>query len=113
MSWLDYAAIREQIAILHVLQLLDWEPVHRRGYQCRGVCPLCCSPDSCGAARNSFSVHVTRNLFRCFHCQRSGNQLDLWAAATDLPLNAATLDLCRRLHTPLVKRQNPQPRNNR
>ncbi|MEX0641727.1 MAG: hypothetical protein WD468_03450, partial [Pirellulales bacterium] len=35
--------------------------------------------------------------FRCFTCGASGNQLDLWSAAQQLPLFEATIDLCHRL----------------
>ncbi|MFV1967902.1 MAG: CHC2 zinc finger domain-containing protein [Pirellulaceae bacterium] len=111
MSWLDYAAIREQISILRVLELLDWKPTRRRGHQWRGVCPLCCSSDPRGKPQHPFSVHVTRNLFRCFRCQRSGNQLDLWAAATGLPLHPATINLRNHLDNPPTQLKNPQPRN--
>lgn len=92
MSWLDYAAIREQIPIRRVLELLDWQPTLRRGPQWRGPCPL-----SCCQSTRGFSVHLSRDLFRCFDCRRGGNQLDLWAAATDQPLHPATRDLCERL----------------
>jgi hypothetical protein len=30
-------------------------------------------------------------------CRNHGNQLELWAAATKLPLLQAAIDLCRRL----------------
>ena len=111
MSWLDYAEIRDHISILRVLELLDWAPVRQRGSQWRGVCPLCCSSASSDKPQHPFSVHISRNLFRCFRCQCSGNQLDLWAAATGRPLYAATLNLCRRLDTAPTQLKNPQPRN--
>jgi hypothetical protein len=98
MSWLDYAAIREQIPIRRVLQLLDWQPTLRRGPQWRGPCPL-----SCSQATRCFSVHLSRDLFRCFDCRRGGNQLDLWAAVTEQPLHPATLDLCHRLGITPIK----------
>jgi hypothetical protein len=97
MSWLDYAAIREQIPIRRVLELLDWQPVLRRGPQWRGPCPLSCCLSFRSQATRCFSVHLSRDLFRCFHCNGYGNQLDLWAAATEQPLHPATLDLCNRL----------------
>jgi DNA primase len=107
---LDYAAIREGIPILRVLELLNWEPSARRGAQRRGPCPFC-TPSRSPQQDGCFSVEARRNIFRCFRCHRCGNQLDLWAAVTGLPLYAATLDLCRRLGVPPVQLENPQPQN--
>lgn len=123
---LDYALIRRQIPIRRVLELLGWEPATRRGARWRGPCPFCRSsqgsrpePQRRADIEQSprgpqqdrcFSVEAQRNLFHCFHCHSGGNQLDLWAAATHLPLYAATLDLCHRLGVTPVSRANPQPR---
>jgi len=109
MRQLDYAAIRTQISIRRVLDLLHWEPTRRRGDQWRGPCPLLCS-SSLSSQRNAcFSIHVSRDIFQCFHCYRGGNQLDLWAAVSGLPLRPATLDLCRRLGIAPITLANPQP----
>lgn len=106
--WLDYAALRAQIPIRRVLDELDFEPLIVRGDQWRGVCPL---HDS-SSRQPCFSVHLTKNVFRCFHCQAAGNQLDLWAAATQTTLYRATLDLCARLSIdPALAFRDPQPRN--
>jgi hypothetical protein len=110
-SEIDYAAIRGQISIRRVLDLLDWEPTGRRGHQWRGPCPLLCSPAHATETERCFSVHVSRHLFQCFHCRRSGNQLDLWAAVTDLPLYPTALDLCGRLGIEPITLKNPQQRN--
>jgi hypothetical protein len=42
-------------------------------------------------------VGVLRRAVRyyCRQCHSQGNQLELWAAATNLPLHQATIDLCR------------------
>jgi DNA primase len=45
-----------------------------------------------------FAAHLGKNLFHCFRCGAGGNALDLWMALTGLPLHAAVLDLCQRLH---------------
>jgi DNA primase len=107
---LDYAALREQIPIRRVLELLNWTPLARRGAQWRGPCPFCRSPAGPQQDR-CFSVETQRNLFHCFRCRRCGNQLDLWAAVTGLPLYAATLDLSRRLGVPSAPRENSQSQN--
>ena len=95
MPQLDYAALRAQIPIRRVLQQCNYVPLLVRGDQWRGPCPLHGPQqhrDRC------FSVNVRKNVFRCFHCHASGNQLDLWTCLTKLPLHEAALDLCRRLH---------------
>ena len=43
----------------------------------------------------------TPTRFHCFKCNRSGNALDLWAAANRLSPYDAALDLCQRLNIPL------------
>ncbi len=111
MRQLDYVAIREQIPIRRVLDLLHWEPTGRRGPQWRGPCPLQCPSLFGSQPGRCFSVHVSRDLFRCFHCHRSGNQLDLWATVTDQSLYPATLDLCRLLGIAPITLRNPQLRN--
>lgn len=107
MRRLDYAVIRERIAICQVLELLDYKPFQRRGDQWRGPCPICCVPSD--ASERCFSVNVRRSLFQCFRCQRSGNSLDLWAELTGLAIYDATLDLCGKLDIHPVA--NPQPPN--
>jgi hypothetical protein len=111
MSRLDYSTLRQRIAMRAVLQLLDWAPTRCRGPQWRGSCPLPGCPSSGGGPSDrSFSVHVQHNIFRCFRCGCSGNQLDLWTHATGLTLYQATLDLCQRLSIPPIHLINTQPR---
>lgn len=107
MSGLDYRAIRKRIPIRRVLELLRYQVVIRRGAQWRGPCPIC-STAARTAQESCFSVHVSRNLFRCFSCQRSGNQLDLWAHVSGLSLYPAALDLCRQLNIEPIKLEDPQ-----
>jgi hypothetical protein len=109
MSRLNYAAIRQRISMAQVLTLIEFTPTEQRGDQWRGPCPCCREPTDRRVLY--FSVNIQRNLFRCFRCQRSGNQLDLWSASTDLPLYDATLELCRQLELDPFAITNPQPRN--
>jgi hypothetical protein len=114
MTRLDYAAIRQRIPIRCVLLLIDYQPTQRQGPQWRGPCPLPgCSADASPdkSRERSFSVHVGRHVFRCFRCECSGNQLDLWAQVTGLTLHPATLDLCRLLAVTPIRLQIPQPPN--
>lgn len=110
MSQLDYSAIRRRISIHRVLELLRYQPVIGRGPQWRGPCPLCSDCDDT-ANQRCFSVHVTRDLFQCFRCRRSGNQLDLWAHFRGLSLYPATLQLCHRLDIKPIPLRNTQPPN--
>ena len=49
----------------------------------------------------AFAAHLGKNLYHCFRCGAGGNALDLWVALNRLPLHAAVLDLCERLHHPV------------
>ena len=94
MPRLDYRALRALIPIRAVLEQLHYVPLRIRGDQWRGPCPLHGSEDT----SDCFSVQVRRHVFFCHGCHRGGNQLDLWAAAIQLPLYPASLTLCHRLH---------------
>ena len=111
MSRLDYRAIRERISIRQVLELIAFKPVHRRGDQWRGPCPICGDPAE--AKSRYFSANIKRHLFRCFRCHRSGNPLDLWTELSGLPIYESTLDLCNRLKIQPIPLQNPQSTNRR
>ena len=96
MPVLDYAALRQRIAMRRVLELIQYQPTVIRGDQWRGPCPL---PEHTDARRRHrcFSVHLIRNAFRCFRCGETGNQLDLWATLTRQSLYPASIDLCQQL----------------
>jgi transposase InsO family protein len=105
---IDFVALRSLISITAVLELLGFQPREKRGAQQRGPCPL---HGSTWSASRCFSVHTEQQLFQCFKCGKSGNALDLWAAATgQLPYDAA-LDLCQRLLLPVPTF--PSPHQNR
>jgi hypothetical protein len=113
MAGIDYRALRGDADMAAVLHLLGFVPRQRRGDQVRGPCPLhkLTSP-----ASRSFSAHLTKQAYRCFQCGSSGNQLDLWAAATAQPLYQAAIALCEQLHRPVpwlprapAAQENPRP----
>src|SRR3972149_4542840 len=79
----DYRALREAVTIAQVLELIGWTPVARRGRQSRGSCPM---HKSSSERSRSFSVNLATNVFQCFGCGGGGNQLDLLAAVTGLPI---------------------------
>ena len=95
MAGIDYAALRQQLRLADVLDLLGFVPSTRGGPQLRGPCPL---HGSRSPRSRSFAAHLERHCWRCFRCDAGGNALDLWVAVTKLPLYQAALDLCQRLH---------------
>lgn len=90
---IDYRALRHQVPMQRVLDLIGYRATSRRRQQLRGPCPFHIPEIS--DARH-FSVDLNKGLFRCFQCGAQGNQLDLWARLHDLPLYSAALDLCDR-----------------
>jgi hypothetical protein len=90
---LEITAIRRQVSIAQVLGHLGFlDPLHGSGPQRRGPCPLHDAPSD---RHRSFSVHLGKGVFHCFHpeCQAHGNTLDLWAAYHHLPLGEAAQSL--------------------
>jgi DNA primase len=90
----DFDRVRKEITMEQVLNLLDFQPSTRSGVQWYGRCPL---HESTSARGRSFSVNVAVGRYFCHHCRSHGNPLELWAAATKLPLHQAAIDLCHRL----------------
>jgi len=95
---IDFNAVRALVTMAAVLELLGFQPRSSRGGQQRGPCPL---HGSSSALSRCFSANLDQHSFHCFKCGRSGNALDLWAAATNQTPYDAAVDLCQRLHLPL------------
>jgi transposase len=90
---IDFAALRKQVRMTQVLAHLGWlSKLKGSGPQRRGPCPLHASAP---ASARSFSVHLEKDVFQCFHppCAAHGNVLDLWAALRRLALYQAARDL--------------------
>ena len=108
MPGIDYRAVRGAVRLGQVLDLLGFVPTSRAGAQVRGPCPVhgARSPRS-----RSFAAHLERHCWQCFRCGARGNALDLWRAATRLPLYDAAVDLCRRLNLalPRLAARSPPP----
>ena len=100
----DFNRVRTEITMEQVLSLLGFQPSNRTGAQWYGSCPL--HEPTSRRRRRSFSVNVAIGRYFCHGCHSSGNQLELWAAATKLPLHRAAIDLCHRLgrEIPWVRR---------
>lgn len=99
----DFDRLRAEITIEQVLQLLGFQAAASRGDQWYGRCLLPgCSPSE----KPCFSVNLAIGRYCCHRCHRHGHQLELWAAATGLPLHAAAIDLCAALgrEVPWVER---------
>src|SRR5262249_52633761 len=93
---IDFAELRRQLSMEAVLAELGWLTRMKGGpAQRRGPCP--------GHARQqegdrSFSVNLSKGLFRCFtkKCGDQGNVLDRFCAVRQVPLYEAALQLARR-----------------
>ena len=94
MPGIDYAAIRSQVGMAAVLQLIGFCAVESQGDEFRGPCPVhgSTSPQS-----RSFAANIKKNTFLCFQCGEKGNQLDLWVAVCKRPLFEAARDLCEKI----------------
>jgi len=103
----DFAFLRDQVTLEQVLRhwgLLD--RLRGRGPQRRGPCPIHGQPND---TQPTFSAHLGKNIFQCFHasCHAKGNVLDLWAAVHRLPLYEAALHLAETFHLPRNREENP------
>jgi transposase len=105
----DYAFLREQITMEQVLAHLGLlSRLRGGGQQRRSACPLHSHP---GAAGRTFSVNLSKNIFRCFHaeCGAQGNALDLWGAVHRLPLYEAALHLAETFGLARNRKEEPVP----
>jgi DNA primase len=95
MPGIDYRELRRQITMREVLDLIGFQATSRHDPQLRGPCPI---PACRCTSGQPFSVHLDRQVYRCFVCHCHGNALDLWAAVRGLSLHHAALDLCHILN---------------
>jgi DNA primase len=103
MPGVDYRAVQSRVPMAQVLDWLEFVACGVRGEQLRGPCPVHRSqfPRS-----RSFSVHLAREVCRCFRCGFAGNQIQLWAARKDMTVYEAAVDLCRQagVEVPWIER---------
>ena len=87
---MDFPYVRSQITMERVLNHLGYlDRLRGKGPQRRGPCPIHGSKRDRG---RTFSAHLGKDVFQCFHppCGAAGNVLDLWAAVHGLtPYEAA------------------------
>lgn len=104
---LDLATLRREVSIEEVLGHLGYlDALRGSGPQRRGPCPLHDAPSD---RHRSFSVHLSKGVFRCFHpeCQAQGNTLDLWAAYHHLPIGQAAQSLAKTFAPALTSPDKP------
>ena len=109
----DYAFLREQVTMEQVLAHLDLlSQLRGRGQQRRGPCPL---HSHAGTAERTFSVNLSKHIFKCFHaeCVVQGNMLDLWGAVHRLPLYEAALHLAETFGLARTREEEPVSRTRR
>ena len=107
---IDFAYLREQVSLEQVLRHLGvFEGLRGRGLQRRGSCPIHGKPDD---RQPTFSAHLGKNIFRCFHadCGAQGNVLDLWMAVHKRPLYEAALHLAETFGVPRNREEGPVKR---
>ena len=112
MPGIDFPLLRRQLALPQVLDLLGFRPTTRHGPLLRGPCPL---HGATPPRSRSFAADIEKHCWYCFRCGAGGNALDLYLAATKLPVYAGALELCARLHLPVPRRPTPaaRPRQSR
>jgi transposase len=106
----DFAFLRQQVSMEQVLRHLGlFDQLRGRGLQRRGPCPIHGQPND---RQPTFSAHLGKHLFQCFHadCRAQGNALDLWAAIHKLPLYEAALQLAETFHLPRNREEEPVTR---
>ncbi len=105
----DFAFLRQQVTLEQVLrQLRLLDTLRGRGLQRRGPCPI---HAQAGDTQPTFSAHLGKHVFQCFHadCRAQGNVLDLWAAIYQLPIYEAALHLAETFHLPRNREEEPVP----
>ena len=104
---IDFTFLRQQVTMHQALEHLGLlNHLRGRGLQRRGGCPLHSKPDD---PQRTFSAHLGKNIFQCFHadCHAQGNVLDLWAAMHHLPLYEAALHLAATFQVPRNREEEP------
>ena len=97
---IDLPHLRSQISMARVLQHLGYFDRLRGCEQRRGPCPVHGSKRDRG---RHFSVHLGKNVFRCFHppCGAAGDVLDLWCAVHELTPEEGARHLAQTFDLPL------------
>jgi transposase len=91
---IDFAWLRSQVTMEQVLRHLGYYGRLRGNIQRRGPCPVHGTKRDRG---RTFSVHLGKNVFQCFHppCGAAGNVLDLWCDVHHLTPYEGALSLAQ------------------
>ncbi len=106
---IDFAYLRSQITMERVLRHLGYfGRLRGSGVQLRGPCPVHGTKRERG---RSFSVHLYKGVFQCFHppCGAAGNILDLWCAVNRLTLYDGAQHLADTFDLKLTRTEKTEP----
>ena len=93
MPGIDFNRLRAEITMEQVLKHLGFEPSSRSGRPMARA--LSRARIHVWPRSRTFSVNLAHRRYYCHKCHSQGNQLELWAAVTQLPIYEAAIDLCR------------------
>jgi hypothetical protein len=94
MNWPDYREIQARVRLIDLLASMGWRASRRRGDQQRGPCLLPgCIQRIDRPSHSTFSLHGSRNIYRCFRCGSQGGVIDFWAAYRGQTIAAAAQEL--------------------
>jgi len=108
MPGIHFAEVRAMASLPDVLHLIGFVPSEASGDQVRGPCPV---HHSTSSSSRSFSANLRLNIYKCFKCGSSGNQLDLYATVKGLGLFDAAIALCEQLHREVPWMHGDKPRS--
>jgi hypothetical protein len=109
-TYLDFAHLKGQLPMAKVLDQLGISGRLRGG----GAQRRCACPIHRGDGRGrTFSVNLEQNVFCCFEarCGKQGDVIDLWAAAKQMSLREAALDLVRTFNLEAAPRRATEKRD--
>jgi DNA primase len=95
-SWIEFAAIKQAVPLLRVLEQYQVSLRRSGKDQWRGACPL-----HGGEGRDAFHVNTAKQLFHCFSCGAGGTVLDLVAGLEQCDIPEAAQKLARVAVTPV------------
>jgi len=111
---IDYRELKSRICLQELLERIGWKGDKGRGDQLRGPCPLpACQSKVSSAGSNrkdrSFSIHASKNIYRCFRCGSAENALDFWQAYRAMTLYEAAKELIQNHETSNCTLRSSQP----
>ena len=98
MPGIDFHAVKDQISMHEVLDLIRFAPHETSQQGLRGPCPI---HRSQSIRSRSFAVNLEGKMYRCFKCGSAGNHLDLYATVTHQTVFQAAVELCKKLNRPI------------